>query len=140
VLTPYVGGQRVIIFADSTVVDLTPGVDAFQQCGYQGINVPGNPNAPGARPLGVYDGAPVCKNTIPGSNLENNGDFNNFRTFQKARIHRWRGIVGVNYRYEIMYLAAQFATDLTDPSAENTDLGVSGDKQWTMSLEAGVFF
>jgi hypothetical protein len=30
--------------------------------------------------------------------------------------------------------------DLTEPSAENANLGVSGGRQWTISLEAGVFF
>ena len=56
----------------------------------------------------------------------------------KARIHRWRGIVGLNYRYEILYVAGQFMTDLTDPSAEND--GLFDGKQWTTVFEAGVFF
>jgi hypothetical protein len=30
--------------------------------------------------------------------------------------------------------------DVTDPSAENANMGISGNKQWTMSLEAGVSF
>jgi hypothetical protein len=143
VLTPYVGGQRVIIFADSSVVDLTPNDDPLAgqpgiPCGYEGPNVPGNKNAtpanlaPGQT---QYDGTPICKNADHG-----NADFNNDTTFQRARIHRWRWIAGVNYRFEILYLAAQFAMDLTDPSAENANLGIDGSKQWTMSFEAGVSF
>jgi hypothetical protein len=128
VLTPYLGAQRLIIFADSSVVDLTPNVDALKQCGYQGQS--------------PVDGSPVCSNAIATSTgaIQNNSAFNNDVTFHKARIHRWRGIAGVTYRYEILYLAGQFAMDLEDPSSENADLGVSGDKQWTISLEAGVFF
>ncbi len=139
VLTPYVGGQRVIIFADSTVVNLVPTVDPLQICGYQGTNTPGNPNAPGKTTgSGVYDGSPVCSNTKTDPAAPNS--FNNLTVFNKVRDHRWRGIVGLDYRYEVLYLAAQFAMDITDPAAENHNLGIVGDKQWTLSLEAGVYF
>lgn len=125
VLTPYVGAQRVIIFADSTVVNLTPTVDPLQQCGFQG----NNPST----------GEANCGNKL-GNGLSNNGDFNNLTTFQKARIHRWRGLAGLTYKYEVLYLAGQFAMDVTDPGAENQNLGITGAKQWTMSFEAGVSF
>ena len=136
VITPYIGGQRLIIFADSTVVNLDPGVDPLAVCGYQGTNVPGNP-ADGAQRRGRlrHGHRPIC--TTSGNA---NADFNNLTTFQKARIHRWRGIAGLTYKYELLYLAGQFAMDLEDPSAENANLGVSGAKQWTMSFEAGVSF
>jgi len=141
VLTPYVGAQRLYIFADSTVVNLTPTVDPVQQCGWQGNNVPGNPSAPGNTPGGVYDGSPVCKNKLS-NGAPNNSDFNNQVTFQKARLARWRGIAGLNYRYEVLWLAGQFAMDLTDPSENGPDHNeyITGAKQWTVSLEAGVFF
>ena len=129
VVTPYLGAQRLIIFADSTVVDLTPNVDPLKQCGYQGQD----PQA----------GTPLCSNRLrtgPNTTIVNDNDFNNNVTFQKARVHRWRGIAGVTYRYEVLYLGAQLAMDLEDPSAENANLGVSGARQWTVSLEAGVFF
>jgi len=135
VLTPYLGVQRVIIFADSSVVDLTPTTDPLNQCGYLGPNLPGNKNAPGNLGSGQLpnDGTPVCK-------TGNVSDFNNDTTFRKARIHRWRGMLGLNYRFEILYLAAQFAIDMTDPGAENGVIGVNGSRQWTTSLEAGVSF
>jgi hypothetical protein len=135
VLTPYLGAQRVIIFADSSVVDLTPGVDPLN-CGYLGPNVPGNPHATPANLMGATpnNGMPICQNSMAGM------DFNNDTTFAKARIHRWRWIAGLNYKFEILYLAAQFAMDLTNPSAENGVIGVDGSKQWTMSFEAGVSF
>ena len=135
VLTPYLGAQRVIIFADSSVVDLTPGVDPLN-CGYLGPNVPGNPNATTGNLAGKTpnDGMPLCANSAAGL------DFNNDTTFAKVRVHRWRWIAGLNYKFEILYLAAQFAMDLTNPSAENGVIGVDGSKQWTMSFEAGVSF
>jgi hypothetical protein len=137
VLTPYIGAQRVIIFADSTVVNLTPTVDPLAQCGYQGQNVPGNPNAGS----GPYTGGAVCSpsKNLPGG-LANNSDYNNLSTFNKARIHRWKGIAGLTYKYEILYLAGQFGMDLEDPSVENANLGIVGGKQWSLSFEAGVSF
>jgi hypothetical protein len=136
VLTPYVGAQRIIIFADSTVVNLTPGVDPLANCGYQGNNVPGNPHAPANQP---YTGGAICANTLQ-NGLSNNGDFNNLTTFNKARIHRWKGLAGLTYKYEILYLAGQFGMDLEDPSAENANLGIVGGRQWSLSFEAGVSF
>jgi hypothetical protein len=123
ILTPYIGYQRLIIFADSTVVDATPNVDPLQQCGYQGPD--------------PKTGQPMCANKLS-NGAPNNGDFNNNITFDKVRTHRNRGIVGVNYRYEVLYLAGQFLTDLTDPKDENPYL--QGGRQWTLSFEAGVYF
>ena len=124
VLTPYIGAQRVIIFADSASVDLTPNVDPAAQCGPLGSNA---------------DGSTICKNKLS-NGAPDNSDYNNDRTFNEARIHRWRGIVGVDYRYELIDLGAEFATDLTDPSDENANLGISGARQWTISLKTGVSF
>jgi hypothetical protein len=136
ILTPYVGAQYLIIFADSTVVNLTPGVDPMQQCGYLGNNVPGNPHAPTSGP---FTGSSLCQNTLT-NGLTANGDFNNMTTFQKFRAHRWRGLGGVSYQYELLYVAGQFAYDLEDPSAENAYLGINGNRQWALSFEAGVSF
>jgi hypothetical protein len=145
VLTPYVGAQRLLLFADSTVVSLTPDVDPLAQCGYQGANVPGNNLAnPTNDPKHTYDGGPVCGNkltTPSGAKVDNNSDFNNQVTFAKVRAQRWRAIAGLTYRFEVLYLAGQFAMDLEDPGGENnSSAGISGDKQWTFSVEAGVFF
>jgi hypothetical protein len=128
VLTPYLGYQRLYMFGDSSTVDLTPNTDPLKQC-YQNQNSKANPVLP--------DGQPNCGN-IPGSSVANNGDFNNDVTFQSVRTDRHRGIVGINYRYEILYLAGQFLFDLTPPNAENP--GLSTTRQWTTSLEAGVYF
>ena len=142
VLTPYIGVQRLWIYADSTAVDLSPNVDPIgAQCGYQGTNTPygpgntSNPNAPG-NTTGAYDGQPICK--TPGGNSA----FNNLATFNHVRVERVRGIIGVTYRYEILYLAGEFATDLEDPGAEGQQAayGISGSKQWTTSFEVGVSF
>ena len=123
VLTPYVGYQRLLIFGDAVVLDATPNTDALQQCGYQGPD--------------PQTGAPLCRHTLS-NGAANNSDFNNNITFDRVRIHRHRGIFGLNYRYEMLFLASQFLIDLTPPDAENSDL--SSARQWTMSFEAGVYF
>lgn len=123
VLTPHLGAQRIIIFANSGSVDLTPSVDPYQQCGYTGQS----------------GGMPVCSQKLA-NGAPDDGDFNNTASFASVRIYRWRGIAGLDYRYEILSLSAQFAVDLTEPGAENSAAGISGDRQWSVSLGAGLSF
>ncbi len=122
-IIPTIGYQRIIIFGDSNVVDSTPDVDAAQQCGFNGPD-----------PL---TGAPRCRNKLP-NGTENSADFSNNFTFDKVRVHRHRGLVGLNYRHETIWLGSQFAFDITEPKDENPFL--VGSRQWTLSFEAGVFF
>ncbi len=136
VLTPYVGAQRVIIFADSSVVDLTPGVDPLN-CGYLGPNVPGNKNVtPGNSP---GTGSDRERRHACLHELEQPTSTTTRRSGRRAST-AGDGSAGLNYRFEVLYLAAQFAMDLTNPSAENGVIGVDGSKQWTTSFEAGVSF
>jgi hypothetical protein len=122
-LTPTIGYQRLIVFGDSNVVDSTPNVDPLEQCGFEGID--------------QGTGAPRCANKLPNGNDANTDFANNF-TFKKVRVHRHRAIVGLHYKYELVYLGSQFAFDLTEPSDENSFL--VGSRQWTLSFEGGVFF
>lgn len=122
-LIPSLGYQRVIIFGDSNVLDATPAVDAQQQCGYEGAN--------------PQNGAPICRNRLPNGEAAS-ADFANNFTFDKVRVHRNKGMVGLHYRYELVWLGGQFAADLTDPKDENP--GLVGNRQWTISFEGGVFF
>lgn len=127
-LSPFIGYQRLIIFGNSTIVDLTPNVNAIDRCGYQGAD--------------PVSGAPLCANKVnvngAPSNTPDNGDFNNNTTFNPVRIHRHRLLVGANYKYEIMQVGVQFATDLTSPGSENYQ--ITGARQWTLSFDGGVSF
>jgi hypothetical protein len=122
-IIPSLGVQRLLIFGDSNVMDATPNVDAVGQCGFSGLD--------------PTSGAPVCKNKLP-NGTDANGDFSNNFTFNKVRIQRTRAMIGLNYRYEIMWLGSQFAFDLTDPRDENPQL--VGKQQWTLTIEGGVHF
>jgi hypothetical protein len=123
VLIPSIGYQRLIIFGDSNVIDGTPNVDAVGQCGFSGLD--------------SNTGAPTCRNKLPGG-ADNNGDFANNFTFDRVRVHRNRGMIALNYRYEIVWLGSQFAMDINEPKDENP--GLVGRRQWTLSFEGGVHF
>ena len=122
-LIPQLGFQRLIIFGDSNVVDATPSVDALQQCGFTGTN-PDN-------------GVPQCKNKLPNGN-DANTDFVNNMTFERVRVHRNRGMVALNYKYEIIWIGSQIAFDINEPKDENPF--AVGKRQWTLSFEGGVHF
>ncbi len=140
VLTPYVGYQYLWIFADSGLIDLTPGTDAIRYCNYTGQDVPGNTD-PTAVPGSVNepnDGQPVCNG---GSSL----DFNNNAVFQNVRLQRHRLIFGLNYRYEMVMVGGQFLIDAVPPADAQTDAvneaALQGeDRQYTMSFELGAMF
>ncbi len=122
-LIPSLGFQRLIIFGDSNVVDSTPNVDAAAQCGFAGLD--------------ATTGSPSCRNKLP-NGADANNDFANNVTFDKVRVHRNRGMVALNYRYEIVWLGSQIAFDLSEPKDENP--GLVGKRQWTLSFEGGVHF
>jgi hypothetical protein len=118
VVSPYVGYQRLYVFGDSDSVNLAPNVNPLTACGYNGNLANGEPN---------------CRN-----GGVSNFAFNEDAVFSNIRNHRDRGIIGVSYRYEILYLAGQFLIDLVDPSSEDPVL--VGARQWTLSFEGGVYF
>lgn len=120
-LIPTLGYQRLFMFADTTIVDLTPNTDALNQCGYTGNN--------------AQTGAPVCSNKLS-NGTDNNSDYNNNTTFDRVRMHRHRGMFGLHYRYEYLSVGTQAAFDLTDPSSE--DASLVGGRQWTFSFELGA--
>ena len=143
VLTPWIGYQYLWIFGDSGLVDLTPGTNAIQACGYGGQNVPGNADptktttdATG-KVTNVYDGQQICKGGSP-------RDFNNNVVFDAVRVHRQRLMFGMNYRYEMVMAGAQGITDLLSPSDANSGNNKTvlkgEDRQWTLVLELGAMF
>lgn len=122
-IIPVLGYQRLFVFGDSNVVDSTPNVDALDQCGFDGPD--------------PQTGGPRCRNRLANGD-PNSSDFSNSFSFNRVRTYRNRAIVGLNYRYEIMWLGGQIAFDLTNPKDENPEL--VGGRQWTLSFEAGVHF
>lgn len=143
IITPWIGYQRLWIFGDSGLIDLTPATDAQGYCGYAGSNVPGNPDPSKTTDDGdfYYDGEPVCTNPAPGARL----DFNNNAVFRPVRLDRHRLLIGAAYRYEMVKVSGEFITDLVSPaSAQITDADerdLKGeDSQWALVFELGVAF
>ena len=135
IISPYVGFQHLWIFGDSGLIDGTPNTDPLGYCGYSGPNVPGNAD-PKKTSGGGFDGQPVCS----GSPL----DFNNTFVFEKVRIQRERLIIGVSYRYEVVFFGAQFMSDIKAPEdtggKENKEKLAGVPKQSTLAFELGAFF
>lgn len=154
ILIPYVGFQQLWILGDSGLIDTTPNTDALGYCGYVGPNVPGNadPNKTNTGNAGgkqVYDGQPVCRrgnSSGAGSAL----DFNNTFVFDRVRVARQRLLLGLHYRYEMVFLGAQFATEIKKPedtkdlfgfmSVDNAEK-LKGEKaQSSLIVEVGAVF
>lgn len=150
-LTPWIGYQYLWTFADSGSVDLTPGTNATNECGYAGTNVPGNPDP---QKPGIYDGQAIC------GSQGNRADLNNNTVFRRARLERQRLLLGATYRYEVLMVGAQVITDLLSPSDAQvgsgttttydsagqsrkiTDREILKDqpRQWTLVFEVGAMF
>jgi hypothetical protein len=140
VLTPWIGYQHIWIFGDSGTVDLTPATNAQGYCGYAGSNHP-TPNGPADPRKTQADGQPIC--TAPGASPQ--ADFNNNAVFDSVRLKRHRLLFGMTYRYEMLRLGAEFITDLTAPSAAQTndrdEADLKGEaRQWTLALDLGASF
>lgn len=141
VITPWVGYQYLFIYGDSGLIDLTPGTDAVSYCGYAGNAVPPNSkevtNSNGD-PADVYDGSPVCVGGQP-------YDFNNNVVFDNVRLRRHRLLAGMNYRYEMVMVGAQFIMDLVPPADAQTNeedkRDLEGeDSQYSFVFELGGMF
>jgi len=125
-LTPITGGQVAWTWADSELVDLTPGINAFSTC-MPSPMTPANP------------GEPSCAGS--------GNDYNNNAVFASIRTIRPRAFVGLQARYEAFTLIGMFSGDLIPP----TDIGsnhlndVMGnplriDRQWRIDVGAGLSY
>jgi hypothetical protein len=153
IITPYLGYQYLWIFGDSGLVDLTPATDPLGYCQFTGPNLPGNQDPDPER--SALSGQPVC-------NGGSAADFNNNSVFDNTRLERQRLLFGLNYRYEMVVLGAQFITDLLSPAnaqagRSSTIIYRDGDldspvrvddeqlladepRQWTLVLQLGTMF
>jgi hypothetical protein len=151
VLSPWIGYQYLWIFGDSGLIDTTPATDAVGYCQSTGSNVPGNADptkALGANGGQVYDGQPVCAGGSP-------IDFNNNVVFNPVRLHRQRMMFGLDYRYEMVSLGAEFITDLVAPAdaqsggsiptvngkhVSNSEALQGQPRQWSLVFQLGANF
>ncbi|MBI5517829.1 MAG: hypothetical protein HY909_28920 [Deltaproteobacteria bacterium] len=166
-LTPYLGGQFLMIFGDSGVTDLTPSRSAYRECPRQEIRYVDDTRPmddPARSPSGRV-GQLVCNGggTAPDAMLP--GDLNdtrNSQVFERMRIRRTRAIIGLQLQWELLSFTAEFTTDVGAPgflSTPNANAGrpsteaptmgaanpptpitLAGFSQWMTTLSAGVSF
>jgi hypothetical protein len=130
-LTPITGGQVVWTWADSELVDLTPGTNAFATC----MPSSGTPTMPGE---------PSCSGS--------GADYNNNAVFASIRTTRARAFVGLQARYEAFTLTGMFSGDLipvTDIGwnmdmehglRDNSGNPLHIDRQWRIDVGAGLSY
>lgn len=153
IITPWLGYQWLSIDARSSLVDLTPGIDPLDTCGFVGTNVPGGDRTE-AEPLtgagpSTFDAAPLCR-----SGAASGGDFANTVSFGEAEVQRHRVLLGVSYQQELVLLGLELITDLVRPDAAQGDEAVAtllrcdargegcrpSPRQWTLALQLGAAF
>lgn len=115
-LSPYLAGQLTWTFADTELVDLTPGVNAFRTC----VPEPGRP-------------VPTC--TAGGGE-----DYNNNVVFDSIRSMRARMIFGLQARYEVFTITGAFGFDLVPPGELDQNVPDDIDRQWQVNAAVGLSF
>ena len=159
IIAPYLGFQQLWIFGDSGLIDATPREDPLGVCSFSGPNVPGNPDSAKKDSSGTqyYDGQPNCRGQSSGgpgrtgaigsNTAARSGsplDFNNTFVFDNIRVTRQRLIAGLSYRYEVVFLGAQFMTDIAAPGdgggRDNAKYLKGEKKQNAFAFELGAFF
>ncbi|MBL8605611.1 MAG: hypothetical protein JNK72_27010 [Myxococcales bacterium] len=164
-LSPYLGGQALMIFGDSGVVDFTPSRSAQAECPRQTVNYVADtraPSDPNRSPSGLV-GQLACTGSatlVPGLPSDLNDTRNN-GVFQAMRILRPRAFFGLQFQWEVFMLTGEFTVDVAAPSwlstppesagrpntnaatagqAANTPITFVGPTQWMTTISAGFAF
>ena len=117
-LTPWVAPQIYWVIADSEVVDLTPEINAFDQC--MPLSTP---------PVAGDQGTLRCTGSA--------ADFENDATFTDMRALRARIAIGLQLRASFVTMSGAFHIDLIEPSADGVvPAGLA--RQWTVAFGVGA--
>lgn len=123
VVTPSFALQSSWLFADSDLVDLTPDVDALEQC---------DP-APGHQPNATMPATLQCQG--------DGRDYANTVAFQSFTHFNLRLAAGAEVRYRAFVVHASFSYDLLSPTvAYRPDPEPALSRQLSINLGAGVSF
>lgn len=121
-LTPFGILSGAFSFADSGLVDLTPDVDAYDECRPDPAAATGACTRTGPLPSGRQPGE----------------DYNHTATFDSFRAFRLRATLGLRGQYELLVLSGSFSIDVLEPGQLSDDVPESVGRQWTASLSAGI--
>ncbi len=166
-LTPFLGGQFLMIFGDSGVIDFTPTRSAFAECPRQEIRYVADARPmtdPLRSPSGLV-GQLQCGSggMAPPGNLP--GDLNDTRNsgvFAAMRIYHTRMIAGLQAQWEMFTVSGEFALDMTPPGwlrtpstdagnpstapnvmgqpAPRTPISLDDYRMWTTTIAVGLTF
>jgi hypothetical protein len=117
-VVPWISAQVAFPFVDSELVDLTPETSAFSGCSPD----PSTPD--GSLP------SPYCR--------MNGAELNQSVVFPSMRSTRYRVGGGLQLRYEMFTLLSSFTFDATRPREGDSSIPNEVDRQWTVSVGAGL--
>ncbi len=155
-LTPFIGGQALWIFGDSTVIDGTPLRSSYRECPRRHVEFQRNPMT------NALEGSTLVCDVVAAP-MGGGDDSRNDMVFTAARILRGRMFGGMRFRYGLLAITAEFGMDLiapsfsSEPDSAGSPLGrpivptpASGPdrqritlddyRQWTISFGAGLSF
>ncbi|HJL19683.1 MAG TPA: hypothetical protein RMH99_28735 [Sandaracinaceae bacterium LLY-WYZ-13_1] len=116
---PSIMGQVAWVFADSELVDITPGTGAFEEC---------NPDP--RTPEEGFGPPPYCRG--------GGGELNYNVVFPSLRSTRVRAGGGFQLRYEWFTILASFLFDVAKPSELDGDLPEDLPRQWQVDVGLGL--
>jgi hypothetical protein len=104
-ISPFVALQWVWVYADSELVDLTPDIDAWDEC----------------RPATGTSGSCTRPDPLPDGRVAGQ-DYNNNAVFDQVRETRSRMVIGVQGEYQALTLSASFSFDVVKPADTDGDV------------------
>lgn len=107
-ITPYVGGQALLVFGDSTVIDGTPRRSGYQECARRRTVFTTDPMT------GQTSSTLVC-DAGTGTPMGAETDSFNDLVFNPARLLRVRGFGGLRAKYGVFTFTAEFIMDAMAP-------------------------
>lgn len=118
-ITPYIGGQALLVFADSTVIDATPLRSGYQECARRRTNFMTDPMT------GQTSSNLVC-DAGTGTPMGADSDSFNDVVFTPTRLIRGRALGGLRIKYGVFQFTGEFAMDILTPGWLTGGCGGSG--------------
>lgn len=165
-LSPFIGGQALMIFGDSGVIDFTPTRSAYNECPRQQIVYSPDPRPEGdpARSPSGRIGQLSCGgggSLVPDIPNELNDTRNN-GVFTAMRILRPRFFAGLQFQWEFFMVTGEFNVDVADPvwmrtpaaeagrpsttppvngqGSRSVPISFAGYSQWMTTVSVGLAF
>jgi hypothetical protein len=121
-ITPYLGGQALIVFGDSTVIDGTPRRSGYQECSRRRTVYTTDPMT------GAVSSSLVCDTGVAPPAMSAANDSVNDVVFTPTRLLRARALGGLRFKYGVFSFTAEFVMDVMAPSWMTGSCGGTGSQ------------